>query len=230
MKKPLLHIGSVPLEQKYPKIIAVLDSYFSADELKRIYSDGASIAEIRFDLLPGSIDEKLEYAKLIRLSAPFAILGTLRETAENKTIRNSLIEQIVPFVDGIDEEVSYPSVAKNLSVAKGKLKVASHHDFEKTPDDAEMGEWVEKCNTVGADVVKLAFQVASIDDLNRIRQFAQLIKEPAIVIAMGEHGVESRKKPESFASIATYAFTGKQAIAPGQLSVAKISEYLKACK
>ncbi|MBL8029209.1 MAG: type I 3-dehydroquinate dehydratase [Fibrobacteres bacterium] len=223
-----LAIGKIKLHTGNPKIIAVLDSYISSDELKHLYSDGAVMVEIRFDLLPGEFDQKLEFAETVRNSAPFGIIGTLRENENNKNERDELVILMSEYVDAIDEEVSYPTAAANLERCVGKVKIVSHHDFNSTPSESQIAEWVSKCISTGADIVKLAFKAKTKADVLRIKEFAQSLDVPAILIAMGEAGFESRKNPAAFNSLATYAFSGAKAVAPGQLSVKEIAAFMKA--
>ncbi len=223
----MIRLGTVELSVSSPCVIAVLDSIVNKGKLEQIKADGAEIVEIRFDLLHGTISEKVKFARLVKEFGFFGVLGTARETAADVDDRLSLIELIEPYIDAIDEEVSCPTAKVALEKCSNKLRIVSHHDYKQTPPLNEICRWADTARSFGADVVKLAFTANTKEDLLRIKEFSGMLSMPSIIIAMGSMGVESRLNPSAFNSLATYAFVGKEGVAPGQLSVSEAVNALK---
>lgn len=114
---------------------------------------------------------------------------------------------------------------------KGVKVVASHHDFEETPDFGVMKMLLEKMCVGDADIVKLAVMPQKKQDvLKLLAVTSEFCREnpkiPVITMSMGEMGVISRLSGESFGSCVTFA-AHKKASAPGQMSLADVSTILE---
>jgi 3-dehydroquinate dehydratase I len=221
-----IKIGPISLGA-LPRIIAVLDRHLTSQELARLYQEGARLAEIRFDLLPGPFEKDLAFAETVRNAAPFGLLGTLRETPKNLLDRLEMFTRIIPLIDGVDIEIDSPIRDSVIRNAHGKTLIVSHHDFEKMPGDIALTTLAKTALKAGADIVKIAGLAQSAQDAARLLDFAAKADFPIIAIAMGEAGMNARVEALKRGSLATYAFTGDAPVAPGQRGVRKIAEILK---
>jgi 3-dehydroquinate dehydratase type I len=223
---PTLKIGAVELGRT-PRIIAVIDSFLPKPELKRHFDQGATLAEIRFDLLPGDPRETLRFAKTVREAAPFGVIGTLRETAANRSIRFDLFRRILPDVDAIDIEIDAVFNRQLIAQARKKTVIVSYHDFNITASDSELFSMAENAKNLGADIFKIAAQAKTHEDAGRLLAFIKKCPLPIIAIVMGEFGRAARVEALRLGSLAGYAFTGEAPVAPGQLSVAEMAASIK---
>lgn len=114
---------------------------------------------------------------------------------------------------------------------KGMKVVASHHDFDETPDKDVMKMLLEKMCAGDADIVKLAVMPKSREDvLSLLAVTSEFQKEnpdtPIITMSMGALGVMSRLAGESFGSCVTFAAHEKVS-APGQMQMDDVSKILE---
>ncbi len=106
---------------------------------------------------------------------------------------------------------------------EGVCIVASHHDFDKTPDNETMMETLLEMTAGDADIVKLAVMPKNAEDVLRLLTVTTRFHErhkstPAITMSMGSVGAISRITGEAFGSCLTFASYDKTS-APGQLPV-----------
>lgn len=111
---------------------------------------------------------------------------------------------------------------------KGVKIVASHHDFEETPERDVMKMLLENMCAGNADIVKIAVMPQCEEDvLNLLSVTNEFYKEnpdtPIISMSMGKLGMISRLCGETFGSCVTFA-ANKETSAPGQMSMAKVIE------
>lgn len=114
---------------------------------------------------------------------------------------------------------------------KGVKVVASHHDFEETPDKEVMKMLLEKMCAGNADIVKLAVMPESEEDvLSLLAVTSEFHKNnpdtPVITMSMGALGVMSRLCGECFGSCVTFA-AHERASAPGQMKMKDAAEALE---
>jgi 3-dehydroquinate dehydratase I len=223
---PPLSIGPVALG-KIPRIIAVFDRVFVATEAARVHQLGASLAEIRFDLLNVPFEQALVFAKTLRASAPFGIIGTLRETPQNKASRLTMFQKLIPLVDAVDIELFTDIGAEAVRAAAGKTIIVSYHDFDKMPEEKDLIALSNEARKLGADIVKIAGTAKRPEESARLLNFCRRATYPMIAIVMGEAAADARVEALKKGSIATYAFTGLTAVAPGQRSVADMASKIK---
>lgn len=113
----------------------------------------------------------------------------------------------------------------------GVKVIASHHDFDATPDDRILRMLMEQMQQGGADVAKLAVMPQNADDVIRLLKLTNDIKQkyptlPVVTMSMGALGVVSRMAGEIFGSCITFGAVG-QTSAPGQIQAEKLDEILE---
>lgn len=111
---------------------------------------------------------------------------------------------------------------------KGVKIVASHHDFEETPERDVMKMLLERMCAGNADIVKIAVMPQEEEDVLRLLSVtSEFYKEnpdtPIISMSMGKLGMISRLCGETFGSCVTFA-ANKETSAPGQMSMGKVIE------
>jgi 3-dehydroquinate dehydratase-1 len=224
LKTRPLRIGDVTLRPHHPTVIAPFTDRTPDDTLARATQEGLDLLEARVDLFHEreleSIGERLERA---RKFAP--ILLTLRSAKEGGAWRGSesdrveLYAALLPLVDAVDVELGASIRASVVAAAReaGRTVVLSHHDFARTPAEAELNRIVRRSAAAGADVVKIAAQLRDDADGARLAAlFAQYPTQPLVVIGMGEHGKKTRIFFPALGSRFTFASLDR-ATAPGQL-------------
>lgn len=113
---------------------------------------------------------------------------------------------------------------------KGVKIVASHHDFEETPERELMKMLLERMCAGNADIVKIAVMPKDTEDVLRLLSVtSEFYKEnpdtPIISMSMGKLGVISRLSGETFGSCVTFA-ANKESSAPGQMKMEKVMEII----
>lgn len=106
---------------------------------------------------------------------------------------------------------------------KGVKIVASHHDFEETPEREVMKMLLERMCAGNADIVKIAVMPQNEEDVLRLlsvtNEFAKENPDtPVISMSMGKLGMVSRLCGETFGSCVTFA-ANKETSAPGQMQM-----------
>ncbi len=166
------------------------------EDLQSDAMQSADMAELRLDMTGWPLDPLPE--------KPFiATLGGLegQSRAEAAEWALSAGAELIDVGDGDD------------AIDEGR-KMASHHDWERTPS------WEEILRLLGGmrgGLRKGAFMVNSLRDLVNIKQAADLIAGRHVMLGMGELGVITRIRSQLLGNEFTYAHGGK-ATAPGQLS------------
>lgn len=112
----------------------------------------------------------------------------------------------------------------------GVRVIASHHDFDATPDDAILHMLMDQMQQGGADVAKLAMMPQSMDDVIRLMKLTNDTKQkypslPLVTMSMGGQGVISRIAGEFIGSCITFG-ADREVSAPGQLERQKLGTIL----
>lgn len=137
-------------------------------------------------------------------------------------------------VDLVDVEAFMgDAVVKKLIAAvhrAGVKVVASNHDFEKTPEQAQIIWRLRRMQELGADISKIAVMPQSKKDvLTLLAATEEMCREyavgPVITMAMGGMGMVSRLCGEVFGSAVTFG-AAKRASAPGQVGVQELKDVL----
>ena len=113
----------------------------------------------------------------------------------------------------------------------GVRVIASHHDFDETPDDRILRMLMEQMQQGGADVAKLAVMPKNADDVVRLLKLTNDIKQkyptlPVVTMSMGALGVVSRMAGEIFGSCITFGAVGEIS-APGQIPAGQLEHILQ---
>ena len=108
--------------------------------------------------------------------------------------------------------------------------IASHHDFDETPDRGVIRMLLEQIRESGADIVKLAVMPKSMQDvldlLEETNAFHEKYPDKALItMSMGAQGAISRVAGEFFGSCVSFG-AGEQASAPGQLPMGELEQVL----
>lgn len=137
-------------------------------------------------------------------------------------------------IDLIDVEVFTGDdvVERIISAAhqEGVKVVASNHDFEKTPDQAEIVRRLCKMQALGADIPKIAVMPQSAKDVLVLlaateEMHRKYARGPIITMAMGGAGTVSRLCGEVFGSAVTFG-AAEKASAPGQIGARELAQSL----
>lgn len=137
---------------------------------------------------------------------------------------------VVDFIDVEYFEAKNPRKEIAALQRMGTYVIASHHDFEQTPDPEVIRMLLEQIRESGADVVKLAVMPQNMQDVLHLLEETSHFHEnhpdhPLITMSMGAKGGISRVSGEFFGSCVTFG-AGGQASAPGQLPVKQLEEIL----
>lgn len=137
---------------------------------------------------------------------------------------------VVDFIDVEYFEAKNPQKEIAMLREMGVYVIASHHDFEQTPDTEVIRMLLEQIRESGADVVKLAVMPQNMWDVLHLLEETNRFHEnhpdyPLITMSMGAKGGISRVAGEFFGSCVTFG-AGGQASAPGQLPVKQLEAIL----
>lgn len=193
------------------------------------------IVELRVDQLSDiSIDYLKDISKFIK-SMGFYLLLTVRSVLEGggreipDEERLEIFNSLVEFADILDVEYTSKGIREmvvELAKSNGKLSLISYHDFEKTPSEEFIQNYIDTAKSLGGDIVKFAFKVNSLKDVADILCITNKNRDKNVVaIAMGEMGKVSRVAGFVFGSLITYTYIG-DAFAPGQIEVCKLMQEL----
>ena len=219
-----LRIGRVRLRPHHPTVIVPVTDRTPPRTIVLATDIGVDLAEARVDLFRKRAPAAaLQFIDAIRRSLP--VLVTIRAAAEGGAFRDSeperlaLYRALLPSADAVDVELAAairPAVVRAAHDA-GLPVVLSHHDFRRTPPDAELDRLVARGFRAGADIVKIAAHVRDDRDTTRLAGFLARHPDRAlVVIGMGEHGVKTRVLFPALGSLFTFAALGR-GTAPGQL-------------
>jgi len=155
--------------------------------------------------------------------------GGAYETADairEASIKTAIESDVADYVD-IELESNDLFLARIRDVIKNNRTqwIASHHNFNFTPNSQEIEKIYLSMETKNADVLKLAVMPHTSEDIRHLI-IANLLhnegsKSPMISIAMGSLGGITRIAPELCGGSMTYVLgTGKTA--PGQMNLVEI--------
>jgi 3-dehydroquinate dehydratase-1 len=230
---PRLAIGPVQLSDRAPRIVAAggdaeLDALVAAD--------GADLVELRADLSDDPRPETLP-AKLERLRAGGRpVILTVRTAAEGGRLRDDGLRRALytaglAQADAIDLEIASTTLAPELlpaARAAGKTLILSVHALDTTPHADALLALVDRAESLGADVVKLAVHASGLDDLRVLIQVTLAARARGIVtLAMGPAGPLSRLVLPAAGSLLTYGHVGRPTAPSGQPSVAELAGLMR---
>jgi 3-dehydroquinate dehydratase I len=235
MKPRGVRMGTVTLERHAPTVIASFTDRTPLATLRSAAEKGLDLAEARVDLFRERDSKKIvRFVREVATVVP--VLATLRSTSEGGKWNGddgeglALYRELLPQVAAIDIELASPIRAATVQVARRHRRsvVLSHHDFNRTPADAELDRVIAQSRSAGADITKIATLVKSEEDVARLAAlFARHAEAPLVVIGMGEIGKKTRIFFPALGSLFTFASLD-QTTAPGQLKLAETVRELKA--
>ncbi|WP_369978685.1 type I 3-dehydroquinate dehydratase [Xanthomonas bundabergensis] len=244
----VLDVRGVRIGEGAPKTIVPITATTADEALAQAARIAANadtdIAEWRIDYLDIALDRKA----LARLGPQVAkalhgkpLLLTFRTKAEGgaRPIADADYGKLYAtllkarFADLLDVEMFRDAALVQALVAQahaaGVAVVMSSHDFERTPDTAEIVARLQRQQALGADVLKIAVMPHDAGDVLKLLdatwQLRRSSDRPLLTMAMGGTGVVSRLSGETFGQALTFGMLGK-ASAPGQVEVGRLREVL----
>lgn len=187
-------------------------------------SMGADLVEIRFDSMTEMPQDLSAFKKI-----PVPKIATLRTASQGG--KCNLDEERLDFFKKCSECFEYIDIECDSKLSevqfKNCTKIASFHDFSKTPPANEIEKIIDNLQKK-SDIAKAAFQVRSVTDLHEIITASQHLEGRYILIGMGELGELTRICYEKIGSEITYASpcTGKETAA-GQIDVQSLIKLSK---
>lgn len=177
--------------------------------------------ELRVDALPASIgcDDILAH----RIWKP--VLITIRRTEEGghrpmgEVERRKTAARLLSIASGLDWEIAaMPEAADLICQAKnaGVTVVASAHDFQRPPSLEVLLNMERAARRMGADIVKFAFRLNTVEDLQTGVELLRRRTGPLAVMGMGALGPVSRLLYAQMGSALVYGYLGERESAPGQ--------------
>lgn len=131
---------------------------------------------------------------------------------------------VISLVDAVDIELSSPLLAKAVNLVKENRKTAvvSAHNFKETVSDAILKNILDRAKEGGADIVKIAMQANSVEDIKRLAAFTLENRDKNIItVSLGRLGSISRLLFPLMGSLLTYSYISRET-APGQLPLERL--------
>ncbi len=216
-----------------PVVASTVDSVIN--KVNNAAKAGVSMIELRADFFDFLYDTKtLEdlLSQVKSISDKMVVLFTIRTSKEGGEIDISkddykAVLKIVAAshcVDLIDVEGAFLKDAASFVAglqAEGVYVIASHHNFNKTPEILDICEQYDRLHDTGADILKIAMMPHSMDDVMRVMKSSLLAKKAYqdslfVTIAMGDYGKITRVAGSQVGSCITFAAL-EEASAPGQI-------------
>ena len=192
-------------------------AYKSYEECREILSRETCV-ELRLDLLDLTPEQVGTLCSL-----PLITVATCREGSYSDEEREILLQTAIKNGAGyVDIEIEMPrKIRKNL-VELAKIHqcrvIISYHHFTRTPELAELKQFVKKCRKAGADLVKIACKVNNKDDVAKLLAL-YVYGNSIIAIGMGKEGLITRLAAPFLGAEFTYASSDRESnTAPGQIT------------
>ena len=206
-------------------------SDYNAQDLQQI---GIDIVEIRIDQFQ-SFEPDYIQAKITPFIA-MPNIATIRSYAEDKQSlwrqdeheRFNLFLSILSEVDAIDIELRTKFAQELIKQAKqnNTHSIVSYHNFEQTPSLLTLENIIIQAKDMGGDIVKIATQVNTQDDLRTLSILtATHYDKNLIIIGMGQLGKITRISLLSLGSLLTFSCLDTQT-ALGQINYQKTKKIL----
>ncbi|MCI6088590.1 MAG: type I 3-dehydroquinate dehydratase [Absicoccus porci] len=243
-----VQVKNVTIGEGLPKIIVPIVGQ-TKDEIiaaaKSFANVELDIVEWRVDWFEGvfDFDQVKDVAQALRdVLQDTPILFTFRTAKEGgeKAIEPEAYVELnqniakTGLVDLVDVEAFTGDdyVAQIIEVAhQNNVKVvASNHDFDKTPDQADIVSRLRKMQEQGADIPKIAVMPNNKKDVMTLlaateEMATNYADRPIITMSMAGTGLISRLCGEVFGSAATFGAVGKVS-APGQMNAEDLNMIL----
>lgn len=247
--KKVVSVRNLILGEGMPKICVPL----VGKTREEILEGAKELNNIKFDLVEWRVDHYVDVLDLEKVKETLVELRkVLNDTPILFTFRSlkegGEKEVSVEYYAKLNKEISATKNADLIDVElftgdevvkeiveyakeNGVKVVMSNHDFFKTPSKEEIVSRLCKMQDLGADLPKIAVMPQTTTDVltllcatdEMVKKFA---KTPIITMSMAGLGVISRLAGETFGSALTFG-AAKEASAPGQVSVDKLSKILE---
>ena len=220
-----MRLGSLVLGKR-PVLVGVLTGFSGKGALRNALKIGIDAIEVRVDHF-----ESREAAPLMSLleglrGKGLPVITTVRSSREGGKYpisdreRIALFSALMPLSDAVDIELS--SIAPLNEIIRRarrskKRVILSYHNFNSTPPKGRLERIIDRGNSEGGDIVKIATTVRVAGDTRRLASLT-LDHKNLVTIAMGSQGAASRIFFPLLGSLLTYAPIG-DATAPGQMSL-----------
>lgn len=153
--------------------------------------------------------------------------------------KRNLLEHVIKSeqIDILDIELfhepSYIHTIRELTNMHNVKLIMSYHNFQKTPDRAEMLKKFALAEKYGADFAKLAVMPLRKQDVLTLLAVTEeandIVDIPIITMSMGDIGSLSRMVGWMFGSVLTFGIRGKSS-APGQIPIDHLKEIMELTK
>ena len=216
-----------------PKIAVAIKDEVTNETIKSLHVD---VLELRVDQYANLDIEYIVNNVRERKDSGPALILTVRNTeseggksgiSDDKKLE--IFQAVTPLVDAIDIELSSPIVSEVIDLAKknNKLVIVSSHNFTNTPEVSVLEDVLKDAIKKGADIVKVATQANSIEDVNQLMMFTLKHKDSNVItMSLGSVGSISRLTFPSVGSLLTYSYIG-QPLAPGQIPLERLQKDLR---
>jgi 3-dehydroquinate dehydratase I len=198
-------------------------------------ADGADLVELRADLFddptPAAVVAALERLR----SAGRPVILTVRAATEGggameESRRREIYVAGLPHAHAIDVEIASTALVEALvpqARAARRTVILSAHALDTTPTVAALLGLVDRAETLGADLVKLAAHARDLEDVRTLLAVTLAARHRGIVtVAMGPTGTLSRLLFPAAGSLLTYASVGRPT-APGQMPLGELAALLR---
>ncbi|HEY2773208.1 MAG TPA: type I 3-dehydroquinate dehydratase [Candidatus Binatia bacterium] len=216
-----------------PRLVVGFTDTVSAETARAAFDHGVDIAELRIDQF-SSHEESYVLAQVGKFRR-LPTIATIRTGDQGGRYRKSsterlrLFQAIIGEVDAVDVELAAEirDDVVEFAAANRKLALVSFHDFEATPSLERLLVVVDEAKAAGADVVKVATMVQTMEDVQTLARLTlSRAHSNVAIIGMGALGVLTRVFLPALGSLLTYAYIG-QPTAPGQLDADMMFEQLR---
>ena len=217
-----------------PIIDRDVDSFIEA--IGKVNGSTADVIELRIDYLDTISAEVLDKILSTKSDKPYIL--TIRsddEGGKSKLDEKKRLDLFLGFqdrVDFIDVEYAKKETLKSLIAQKKCRVIVSMHDFEKTPTNEFLNDYIQKAFDLGADIAKFAVMCTSYDDSIRLLELMDTWKDKnVIIIGMGQYGTLTRILSPLFNPYLTFVSLdlGSES-APGQITLAQMRKFLDLLK
>ena len=213
-------------------VVSAFDE-LSLDTICKINSQNIfDVVEIRLDQL---IQENELKTKISSITKPLLLTCRHPKEGGDNNIseplkRVSIIEPLLSHASAIDIEISTATEMENL-ITEAKSKniqvVLSYHNFETTPNLAELKTIATEAKDKGADIIKIATTTNTIQELITLLTFSENGSiENLSFMGMGKFGMSSRLVAAQSGSVLNYSAIAETSI-EGQWQLAAYREALK---
>lgn len=207
--------------KKQPLVVGAISSASTLDQ--EIPVTECDLVELRLDSL-GAGESVKNFCTRHQNRLP--ILLTARDPAEGGVndlgggARGDLLRDLLPFASVVDVELrslDALDVVWTEARERGITRVASFHDFDRTPGIDTLRDKITRAADAGADIAKFAFRINEPRDLAIISAILRIPAGlPLAVMGMGTLAPASRLLAMQLGSCLNYGFLGSQPTAPGQ--------------